>query len=214
MSTALLYGLNYSVYTRIARIALEEKHVTYRLEEVDIFSGQGAPADYLKHHPFGKIPVLRHGGFCLYETRAITCYVDEAFPGPSLQPDAPEDRVRMWQTISVLDSYAYRPMIWDVFVERVSNPREGVASDEQTVARALPAIGKCLHVLSELLGERQFFGGNAPSLADLHATPILMYFHMTPEGSGLLERRHTLRRWLKQMTGRESVTRSRCDYGY
>ena len=38
MSMIKLLGLRISVYTRIARLALEEKDVDYQLEEVDIFA--------------------------------------------------------------------------------------------------------------------------------------------------------------------------------
>ncbi len=55
----------------------------------------GVPATYLEKQPFGKIPLFEHNGFCLYETGAITCYVDEAFEGPALQPQEPVNRARM-----------------------------------------------------------------------------------------------------------------------
>ena len=103
----ILYGLARSVYTRIARLALEEKRVDYALEEVEIFGAGGVPEQHLERHPFGRIPTLAHGAFSLYETAAITRYVDEAFPGPSLQPTEPEARGRMAQVMSVLDAYAY-----------------------------------------------------------------------------------------------------------
>ena len=81
-----LYGLARSVYTRIARLALEEKGVSYTLHEVEIFGPGGVPAEHCKRHPFGRIPALAHGDSQLYETAANTRYVDEAFQGPALQP--------------------------------------------------------------------------------------------------------------------------------
>ena len=48
-----LYGAEYSVYTRIARLVLEECGVSYSLLEVDIFGAEDElPADYLRRHPF------------------------------------------------------------------------------------------------------------------------------------------------------------------
>jgi len=61
MSDLRMLGLRVSVYTRIARLALEEKGIPYQLEEVDIFADTGPPADYLALNPFGAIPCLRHG---------------------------------------------------------------------------------------------------------------------------------------------------------
>ena len=40
-SAVTLFGAEYSVYTRIVRLALEEKGVSYRLEPVDIFAEDG-----------------------------------------------------------------------------------------------------------------------------------------------------------------------------
>ena len=41
MSEPVLYGAAYSVYVRSARLALAEKGVAYRLQEVDIFAEDG-----------------------------------------------------------------------------------------------------------------------------------------------------------------------------
>ena len=43
MASIRLLGLRISVYTRIARLALEEKKVDYELQEVDIFADAGPP---------------------------------------------------------------------------------------------------------------------------------------------------------------------------
>ena len=40
-------------------------------------------------HPFGKIPVMRHGDVALCESRAIISYIDRHFDGPSLMPRDP-----------------------------------------------------------------------------------------------------------------------------
>ena len=61
-----LLGLSISVYTRIARLALEEKGVAYQFEEVDVFAESGVPADYLALNPFGMIPTLLHGDLDYY----------------------------------------------------------------------------------------------------------------------------------------------------
>ncbi len=56
-------------------------------------------------NPFGRVPVLRHGQFDLYETSAITRYVDAAFDGPRLVPDDPRASAQMAQVIAVIDAY-------------------------------------------------------------------------------------------------------------
>jgi glutathione S-transferase len=112
--TVELHGYRYSVYSWIARFALHEKGADYHWTEINPFADQ-VPADYLIKHPFKRVPTLVHDGFVLYETSAITRYVDEAFEGPDLQPPAPQDRARHNQIISVIDSYAYWPLVRQVF---------------------------------------------------------------------------------------------------
>ena len=58
---------------------MEEKGVAYRLENIDTFSEDDPPAGYEKRHPFLRIPAFGHDGFSLYETGAITRYIDAAF---------------------------------------------------------------------------------------------------------------------------------------
>ncbi len=72
MAEPIVFGAAYSVYLRAVRLALEEKGVAYRLEEIDIFAEGGPPADYLARHPFARIPAFEHDGFRHYDTNAIS----------------------------------------------------------------------------------------------------------------------------------------------
>ncbi len=212
MSQPIVYGLAQSVYTRIVRLVLEEKSIVYDFVEVDVFSDEGIPPYYLKLHPFGRIPCLVDGDFALYETCAITRYIDGAYPGRLLQPNEVVLRARMNQIISSLDSYAYRPMIWDVFVERIVKPLENEISDEEKIERALPLAEICLAELSRQLSEQVFLVGENPSLADLHTAPMLAYFVETPEGSRLVSQQPRLSDWLSRIRKRESFMKTCPDY--
>jgi glutathione S-transferase len=205
MAMIKLLGLRISVYTRIARMALEEKSVDYELEEVDIFADTGPPEEYLAHNPFGTIPCLMHGEFYLYETGAITRYIDETFPGVALQPSVSSRRARMNQIISILDAYTYRPMVWDVYVQRIVVPSGGGQPDESLVAAALPNLQNVLQQLELLQDEYEFLTGDSVSLADLHAYPMLRYFMETPEGSSMLASYPGLEHWMQQMQVRPSA---------
>ena len=207
MPDPILFGAAYSVYVRVARLALAEKGVPYRLEEVDVFGGP--PADYVRRHPFGRIPAFEHDGFRLYETAAITRYVDEAFPGPPLQPEAPRARARMNQVIGILDSYAYRTLVWDIFVERVRAPILGRPTDEARVAAALPKAATCLQALADLRGPGPWLAGPTLTLADLHAAPMFAYFLMAPEAASLLSRHPGVSEWWTLMSARPSLAETR-----
>ena len=204
----IVFGAPYSVYVRAVRLALEEKGVPYELLPIDIFAPGGAPPEHQVRHPFGKIPAFEYAGFSLYEAGAITRFVDEAFPGPGLQPDDARARARMNQIISILDSYAYRTLVWDIYVERVSRPASGASSNEQRISAALPKARVCLSVLSELMDGSPWLTGSAISLADLHAAPIFAVFRLAAEGSRLLAEQHELLQWWGRVSARQSFLRT------
>ncbi len=205
-----VFGAASSVYVRTVRLTLAEKRVKYRLEEIDVFAPGGAPRDYLEHHhPFGRIPAFEHDGFRLYETGAITRYVDAAFAGPRLQPADPRACARMNQIIGVLDSYAYRTLVWDIFVERVRASAQGRQPDEARIAAALPKAEMCLQALVALKGDGPYLVGGNLTLADLHAAPMLIYFRMAKEGAARLRRAPALDTWLTALDRRPSIRATR-----
>lgn len=209
MTTVNLYGLERSVYTRIARLALEEKSVSYSLCEVEIFGPNGVPPEYLARHPFGRIPAFEHDGFGLYETSSITRYIDEAFPGIQLQPSEPRSRARMNQVIGLLDAYAYQPMIWGVFVERIAAPRAGDTPNEAKITEAVSKAQQSLDALSEIVSCAPYLLGTSITLADLHAFPMLKYFSMTQEGRELISAHTALDNWMRMMESRPAIQRTR-----
>lgn len=207
MADPVVFGASYSTYTRSLLLALAEKGVAYRLEEVDIFLG--AKPEYLARQPFGRIPALEHDGFRLYETGAMLRYVDEAFPEPALQPADTRARARMHQILGILDSYAYRTLIWDIYVERSEGRAKPGMADEAKIDVAVEKAATILDALVDLMGVGPYLTGAGVTLADLHAVPILAYFRLTPEGERLLAARPALGRWWDRMAGRASVRATR-----
>ncbi|MBD9371637.1 glutathione S-transferase family protein [Rhizobium sp. ARZ01] len=204
-----LFGADYSVYVRIARLCLIEKGVGYHLTPIDVFAEGGPPADYLARHPFGRIPAFEHGGFSLYETGAITRYIDETFEGPKLQPLDAEHRARCNQFISIADNYAYPQLVWGVYAERVSKPDRGVTTDKEKLATSLANARTCLAAMSDLMGDGPWLVGEKLTLADIYAAPMFDYFLMAPEGSELIQHYAKLNAWWLRMAARPSMAATR-----
>lgn len=204
MTAPIVFGAPYSVYVRIVRLTLAEKGVSFRLDPVDVFTEGGPGKDYLKRHPFGKIPAFEHDGLTIFETGAITRYIDEAFAGPRLQPETPTLRAKMNQAIGLLDAYAYRAMVWDVYVERIERPADGRTSDEARISAALPVAKTCLTVLEQLSPGSQWLAADTLSLTDIHAAPMFAYFVQAPEGMEMLSRYTRLSNWWAEISRRPS----------
>ena len=200
MADVTLYGSAVSTYVRTVRMTLAEKGVPYDLKEMWVDSPELA-----QRHPFKKIPAFRHGDFELYEAFPIARYVDEAFPGPALQPADPKARARMTQWISVHSSYCYPTMIGRIVLERLAPKFLGRPTSEDTVKSAVPDAEHQLQVLDSAIGNGPYAGGREPNLADFFLYPVMFYLSMMPEGGALLERRSALKRWMEAMGGRKSV---------
>jgi glutathione S-transferase len=205
MTEPSLFGASCGVYVRIVRLALAEKGVAYQLVERDRPELDGPWPEGAQHHAFGRMPAFEHDGFVLYETGAITRYIDEGFAGPALQPANPRGRARMHQIISLLDNLAYHTLVWDIFVERVRAAFEARAPDQARIAAALPIAETCLDELVELMADRPYLAGERVTLADLHAAPMMIYANMSPEGAALMRARPTLKSWLARLGRRSSI---------
>ena len=99
MSKPEIIGSSRSSYTRVVRMVCEEKGIDYTLTETLL----GSP-EIFAIHPFGRMPVLRHGDFTLYESKAIASYLDRAFPGPNLIPTDPKESALTEQWVSLVNT--------------------------------------------------------------------------------------------------------------
>ena len=196
-----LHGYKYSVYSWIARLALEEKGVRCDWVEINPFA-DAVPERYLDLHPFKRVPALVHGEFSIYETNAITRYVDEVFEGPKLQRTEPRERARCSQIISIVDSYAYWPLVRQVFSHSIFRPCMGQPADDAELRRGLDTAPRVLSALEKVASDQQYLCGNAVSLADIHLAPMIGYFVLAAEGRALLEMYIRLTNWWSVLSQR------------
>jgi glutathione S-transferase len=203
-----LYNYYQSAYGRIVVIILTEKGLPCEREEINPFAEDISP-EYLKLHPFKRVPVLQHDDFILYETRAIAEYLEEQFPTPSLVPDDPISRARMRQIISLIDNYGYWPMVREVYVEHNSLREERRKPDPKILKRGLNGSEQALDALEALTSESSFIVGMQYSLADAHLVPMMDYFTLAESGRLLLQKYPKLSRWWAQLKIRNSTISSR-----
>ena len=194
-----------SPYCRAVLATLVEKAADFRLAPL-------APSDlkqpgHLARHPFGRVPVLEHDGFALYETQAILRYLDRVLPAPPLTPAEPRDAARMDQAMNVCDWYLFRGVADAIAFERIVAPRLlGRAPDEAAIAAAMPRALQVTAELARLLGNRRCFGGEAVSLADVLLAAHLDLLAATPEWTAMSAEAGPLVDWLARMNRRPSFT--------
>lgn len=211
--SVILHGPAYSTYARTARLTLEEKGVAYELVEVDILTGAAHSPEHLARQPFGKVPALSHDGFILYETFTIIRYIDEAFPGPSLQPADAKARARMTQICAVIDSYGYGALIGQLFWQLVIVPMQGGTPDQALVEQGLARGTMVLGEIEKLAAGGPTLCEGGVSLADFFLLPITDYVAMTPPGAAALATMPKLSAWAAAMATRPSVVATRPSLG-
>ena len=178
MDTLTIYGFAPSTYTRTARMAALEKGAAHELQPI----AYGEP-EHFKLHPFGKMPIMRHGDVTLFETLAITAYIDKTFGAPSLFAPDPIGRARILSAISVAIDYAYRPVVH--------------GSDAELAA-------KVLDIWNSRLAETPMIAGEVLSAADLFCAPMIAYHAAENGDEALYTNRPHLKAWMDIIATRPS----------
>jgi glutathione S-transferase len=204
MNDIVIHSVPGSPYGRAALVALEEKGVRYRVAPV-------APAtlrspQHLARHPFGRIPVMEHGEFKVYECQAILRYIDRMFPGAALTPVDVRAAARMDQLMNVNDWYLFQGVGTVIPFQRIVRPRVlGLAPDESAIEAVMPKAHQVFEALSLELGEAPYFAGRDFTLADVMLAPQLDFFQATPEWQPLTAKHANLCDWLRRMQARPSM---------
>ncbi|MDE2357183.1 MAG: glutathione S-transferase family protein [Alphaproteobacteria bacterium] len=198
MTDFVVHSIPGSPFGRAVLATLEQKGASYRFEAV--VPGTLREEAHLARHPFGRVPVLDHGDFRLYEVQAILRYLDRVLPGPALTPADPRAAARMDQALNISDWYLFQGCSNIIAFQRVVGPRlMGLTPDETAIAAAMPRAHQVFAELSRLLGDQTHFAGEALSLADLMLAAQIDFLAMTPEWAELTAARPNLVAWLGRM---------------
>ena len=210
MSEFIIHSIPGSPYGRAPLAALEEKGAAYRFAPLKPGTTKIAP--HILRHPFGRIPVLEHGDFTLFETQAILRYIDRVLPQPALTPPDPRAAGLMDQALNVCDWYLFQGVGNVIGFQRVVAPRVmGLAGDDAVVEAAMPRAQEVFTQLSRLLGDRPWFAGDGFSLADILLGAHMDLLSEAPEWTPLTEGRENLRGWLNRLNARPSFAATTWD---
>ena len=203
MAEFIVHGVPGSPYVRAALLGLEEKGADYRIAGLDPSASKSA--ENLARHPFGRMPVLDHGDFRLYETQAILRYLDRVMPAPPLTPTDARAEARMNQVIGITDCYVMHDISSPIVFQRLIAPQFGMPVDEARFAAALPKAKVCVDELGRLLGDQPYMAGEAITIADLLLAAHLAFIPGVDECRAMLAVQPNLQAWLERMNARPSM---------
>jgi glutathione S-transferase len=181
-----------------SRLTLVEKKVPFKLMEIDL---QNKPANFLEISPYGKVPVLKHGEHCVWESAIINEYLEEAFPTPPLLPKDPMHRAQARIWINFADTRLF-----------ATTHKLLLSQDPQQQAEAVKQLSEDLRFieqegLQKLSAEEPYWLGAEITLVDLTYYPwfeqvaVLEHFRGFQFPIGL----DRLQRWWEAVASRESV---------
>lgn len=160
-----------SPYGRKVRVVLLEKKIPFQLQVENPWLPDNTVADF---NPLGKVPVLvLEDGVSVFDSRVIVEYLDHLTPVAHLIPGEIKSRLAVRGIEALADGIIDAAVA--VYLER-KRPLEQQSADwmllqEKTLFRGLEA-------LSEALGEKPWFLGNAMTLADIASGCALAYLNL------------------------------------
>ena len=200
MAKPTVYGTPRSTYVRTVRLLLESAGTDYNLKEIDIFNGENKSAEYLAKNPFGKVPTLEVDGELLYETTAITDYLNTVFAGNKFSPSNPLQSARMRQIMAIIDSHLYSPAILSIVIQRLIVPSQGGETDENQVKNAVAPAQTAVEAIESLTVGSPYLLGSEMSIADFYLIPVFTYLSQTPEFDSITAQAPKLRTWWDEVT--------------
>ena len=198
-----VYSIPGSPFGRAVLATIAEKSAPFRFVAVAPPAHKGP--EHLARHPFGRVPAIDDDGFKLYETQAITRYVDATYGTPrALTPRDPKTEARMNQVIGVIDWYFFAPnSAMTLGFNRIVAPALGIPVNEEAIAASLPATRQCIEILAGFLEKGPWIAGDAFSLADIHAGTQLDLLAGAPEAAEMLKGT-PIPAWLERLAARPS----------
>lgn len=161
----IIYGASLSPFVSKAVAFAREKGVEF--EHRPMVPGSDDP-DFRACSPFGKIPGMTDGDYCLADSTAIAHYIEAKHPEPALIPAEPEARGKaIW-----FDEFAdtiFVAKAGTIFFNRIVAALMGQEPDHAAADRAeaeeLPPV--LAYIEEQLADGREWLVGDRLTLADL-----------------------------------------------
>lgn len=168
-----LYYLSGSRAQRV-RWLLEELELDYKLQQVDLFKGEGNTPEFRALQPLGQLPVITIDGKAMFESGAIVqwladTHLDKGFAPALDSPQRREFNQWMYFAVTNLESPA-----WEIVLHSKILPEE--AAVKTIVPFATKNLLKVLTVLDKELKGKNYMVDNKFTAVDIMISYILMWF--------------------------------------
>jgi len=203
MNRIQIIGAPFSSYVWVVRMALEEKQVPYDLVPARMHS-----PEVLAIHPFGKIPVMRHGDLTLCESKAIVTYIDRTFTGRKLIPNDARGAAEVEQWVSLINT-AIDPCLIRSYIFSYLFPKGADGKpDRAAIDAVLSTMQSQIDVLDKAVARTGYLVGDGFSLADVYLMPVLEVVQRAREGNEMVQSAKNLAAYFARHAERPSYRAS------
>src|SRR5436190_1788232 len=164
--------------------------------------------EILAIHPFGKMPVLRHDGVELFESKAIATYLDHSFGGPRLFPSDPRLLALTEQWVSLVNTLIDRTLIRTYLFAYIAPKTADGAPDREAIEAFMPALREQIGILDKAVAGTCYLVGDHFTFADINLLPILYRVQQFPEGAQAIAATTGLARYYHRHAARPSFKRT------
>ena len=132
------------------------------------------------------MPVLGHGDFVLFESKAIATYLDRSFPAPYVFPSEHRLAALTEQWVSLVNTLIDRTFIRTYLYAYIAPKTADGRPDREVIEAVLPALREQIGVLDRAVAKNSYLVGDQFTFADINLLPILYRLRQVPEGAEAL----------------------------
>ncbi|KAH7836435.1 hypothetical protein Vadar_001187 [Vaccinium darrowii] len=202
MAARKLYGSVESTTTMRALASLFEHELKFEFVRVDLNAGDHKKEPFLTLSPFGTVPVFQDGDLILFESTTIMRCISHVYTNPRTEQVYVDPKMQgIAATWIDVEDHHFNPPASKLISELVFKPKNGLPTDEATVAVEEAKLAKVLDVYEERLANSEYLGGDKFTSADLTHLPNLYYLMRTP-AKRLFDERPKVRAWCAAIMSR------------
>ena len=169
-----IMGVNVSPFVRKVRLFMAEKGVDYELEQISPLS---PPDGWRDISPLGKVPALLDGDKIVNDSSCICQYIERKKPAPPLFPASDDDYVHALWIEEFIDAGFVPVAGGKVFFPLIVGPMMSKQPIDDAVKIEVRQViedefPRFWDYLDGEIKDKDFFAGNALSIADLAVTSI------------------------------------------
>jgi len=94
-------NMRFCPYAQRVRLVLDAKEIPYQTINLNLSS---KPQWFLDKNPLGKVPTVLDGEEIFYESLPVADYLDDAYPGRSLNPKGPKEKLHDRMVLAHFDA--------------------------------------------------------------------------------------------------------------